>query len=222
MYIFLDESGDLGFDFANKQPSTHFIITLLVFKDHKILPQLKNVIKHTFKHKLNVRSKQLKAICELKGTKTTFATKKYFYEQLTKVLRACNWGLHTIVLNKKQLLAHFTVIPPAHHLYNILSHRVLKQLDFSSVNGKIHLVADLYKASKERKIFNHFLQTNLKAQLPLSADLDIKHEMSNNNAGLQVVDLFCWGIFRKYTSNNCDWYNLFKSQIIKEEEIYKF
>jgi len=30
MFIFLDESGDLGFDFENKSPSQKFVITLLV------------------------------------------------------------------------------------------------------------------------------------------------------------------------------------------------
>jgi len=30
MIIYLDESGDLGFDFENKQPSRYFVITVLV------------------------------------------------------------------------------------------------------------------------------------------------------------------------------------------------
>lgn len=30
MHIYLDESGDLGFEFGDKNPSSHFIITLLV------------------------------------------------------------------------------------------------------------------------------------------------------------------------------------------------
>lgn len=221
MYIFLDESGDLGFDFANKKPSTHFIITLLVFNDHKVLSQLKIAIKHTLKRKLHIESKKLRTMCELKGTKTTFTVKKYFYKQLIKNSHKYDWGLHAIVLDKKQLLTCANTTPTAHHLYNILSHRVLEQIDFSNVDSKIHLVVDLCKASKERKIFNHFLQTNLETQLQLDVDLDIKHEMSNNNAGLQIVDLFCWGFFRKYTLADCDWYNVFKSQIIKEE-LYKF
>lgn len=33
MIIYLDESGDLGFDFTNKKPSKKFVIILLVCKD---------------------------------------------------------------------------------------------------------------------------------------------------------------------------------------------
>ncbi len=31
-YLYLDESGDLGFDFVNKKPSKFFTITILVIK----------------------------------------------------------------------------------------------------------------------------------------------------------------------------------------------
>ncbi|MDP3561520.1 MAG: hypothetical protein Q8R83_05005 [Legionellaceae bacterium] len=35
MHIYLDESGDLGFEFGDKNPSSHFIITLLVCDNHE-------------------------------------------------------------------------------------------------------------------------------------------------------------------------------------------
>ena len=34
MIIFLDESGDLGFDFSNPKTSRKFVITLLVCQSH--------------------------------------------------------------------------------------------------------------------------------------------------------------------------------------------
>jgi len=43
--IFLDEAGDLGFDFKNKSPSTHFCITLLVCKNKHTLFKIKSAVK---------------------------------------------------------------------------------------------------------------------------------------------------------------------------------
>jgi hypothetical protein len=51
--------------------------------------------------------------------------------------------------------------------------------------------------------------------------LNIEHETSHCNTGLQAVDLFCWGIFRKYALSDVKWYNVFQKQIIWEGE-YKF
>ena len=46
--------------------------------------------------------------------------------------------------------------------------------------------------------FNQHLANQLEALLPLAVPLNIYHERSHENAGLQAVDLFCWGVFRKY------------------------
>ena len=32
LYLFLDESGDLGFDFVQKKPSNYFVIAILTVK----------------------------------------------------------------------------------------------------------------------------------------------------------------------------------------------
>ncbi|MBL4648057.1 MAG: DUF3800 domain-containing protein [Gammaproteobacteria bacterium] len=53
--------------------------------------------------------------------------------------------------------------------------------------------------------------------MPLAANLNIEHERSHETYGIQAVDLFCWGIYRKYECNDLVWYNLFKDRIIAEE-----
>jgi len=48
--------------------------------------------------------------------------------------------------------------------------------------------------------------------------MNIYHEDSKANTGLQAVDLFCWGVFRKYESKDTEWYSNFESQICFETE----
>ncbi len=103
-------------------------------------------------------------------------------------------------------------------MYNTLSHTILKVVDFSQANNTVHLVVDLCKAQKERKIFNQHLIHNLENELPTETKLDIKHENSQNNFGLQAADLFCSGIARKYQFNDTEWYECFADRI--KEEIH--
>ena len=47
MFIFLDESGDLGFDFQNKKPSQKFVITLLICDNKAAVDSFKTAINRT-------------------------------------------------------------------------------------------------------------------------------------------------------------------------------
>lgn len=73
MYIFLDESGDLGFDFNNKKPSKYFSITLLVCYNRSTFFSFKSAIKRTLLTKFN-NSTTEKSTSELKETNTTLSS----------------------------------------------------------------------------------------------------------------------------------------------------
>ena len=57
MHIFLDESGDLGFDFTSRKPSKFFTITLLVCKDKHSLDTIEIAVYRTIKNKLIPKAK---------------------------------------------------------------------------------------------------------------------------------------------------------------------
>lgn len=46
MYIFLDESGDLGFDFTNRRPSRFLIITMLTSSNSKLINKVRRKKSH--------------------------------------------------------------------------------------------------------------------------------------------------------------------------------
>ena len=52
LYLYLDESGDLGFDFVNKKPSKYFVVSILVVKGHEANRRLINGVKKNFKKKI--------------------------------------------------------------------------------------------------------------------------------------------------------------------------
>ena len=57
MYLCLDESGDLGFDFENKKSSHYFVITLLAVSEAKSIKVINKAVVKTLDTKLNHKKK---------------------------------------------------------------------------------------------------------------------------------------------------------------------
>jgi hypothetical protein len=55
LIIFLDESGDLGFDFSKQKTSGKFVITLLVCNNAECNVGFRKAVRRTLKKKLNHR-----------------------------------------------------------------------------------------------------------------------------------------------------------------------
>ena len=216
LLAFLDEAGDLGFDFENKSPSTHFCITLLLCKNKKTFLNIRSAVKKTLSRKL-FSKKSKRKIQELKGYETDLNIKKYFYTQLLQTKpNEQLFELYSVVIDKKKMLPFIENTKNKNHLYNIIARNVLELIDFSDVNEQVILYTDRCKGSKEQRIFNKYISEHLALKLPINIPLDIKHEVSHELTGLQAVDLFCYGIIRKYSDNDTAWYNCFSNKVIKE------
>lgn len=215
MFIYLDESGDLGFNFE-KESSTHFVITLLICEDKETASGFKVAVKRTIKRKLN-RNKRSILTRELKSTQTLLSVKKYFLNILRKQKKQA-WSIYSIILDKKELLKKINIVPEKHRLYNLLSKIILQQVNFSLGNAdkSVHLIVDRSKGKKQRDIFNQYLKANIELMLDMGTQFNIGHEESHNNAGLQATDLFCAGFSRKYAYGDKSWYDLFKDKICVE------
>ncbi|GJQ57390.1 MAG: DUF3800 domain-containing protein [Candidatus Scalindua sp. AMX11] len=62
MFIFLDESGDLGFDFNKRKTTKKFVITLLVCNSDETRREFTKAVRRTLKNKLNRGKKNLRHI----------------------------------------------------------------------------------------------------------------------------------------------------------------
>ncbi|MGD9108242.1 MAG: DUF3800 domain-containing protein [Gammaproteobacteria bacterium] len=186
MHIFLDESGDLGFDFENKSPSKYFVITLLACSDKRSVDTFRSAVKKTLKNKINYNKKK-KIDNELKANKAYYSSKNYFYKY---VCANENWHLYSIVLNKQALLKNLDKKPDIKQLYNFMSRKIMEKVPFDNSLAKVELIVDRSKSTKEIKIFNEYLSNHLASYLPLNSQLIIDHIHSRNNACLQAVDLF--------------------------------
>lgn len=176
MFIFLDESGDLGFDFANKKLSTHFVITLLVCRDNKTVQVIEKSIARTLKNKINLKAGTKKIKHELKGTEATLQAKQYFYRHISA---DTGWEIYSIVLNKKKLLKTLKEPPVHKNLYNHLARTVLEKVAFDSSFKLVRLV-DRCKNVAGIAEFNCYVADHLAGFLPIKL---IKHLECNLQKG---------------------------------------
>lgn len=211
MYIFLDESGDLGFDYSKKGTTSFFVVSLLLVKDFNNKRQVEKAVKRTLKNK--IYASRGKSDKELKGARTAFYVKEYFYRYLEDV----DIQVYTLILNK--LRVHERLRQEKHRLYNFVARIVIDKLPVEDANTRIYLYLDKSKNKREVKYFNDYLFSQLEGRLEPTIPLEIYHKSSEEEPGIQAVDMFCWGIFRKYERKDEEWYQVFKDKI-EFEDIY--
>ena len=61
-YLYLDESGDLGFDFVNKRPSKFFTVSILAVSCQDTNRKLLKAAKITLRRKLNPAKHQKRMV----------------------------------------------------------------------------------------------------------------------------------------------------------------
>ncbi len=207
-YLYLDESGDLGFDFINKKPSKFFTISILALSSQLANRQLINAVKKTLRRKLNRKRNKKRIVHELKGSSTTFAVKEYFYSQVKEI----KFGIYSITLNKKRVYEQLS--KEKDRVYNFIARKVLDQIPFELSGGtRIKLVVDKSKGKLGIREFNKYVEKQLGARIDPKTPLDIYHWDSQNTPGLQAADLFTWGIYQKYEKGKRDWFKLFEEKI---------
>lgn len=215
MFIFLDESGDLGFDFTKPKTSRFFVITLLVCHDKLAQDGFRSAVERTIKNKLNHKKNKNRIVQELKGAHTAPAIKQYFRRQLP----ADGWSVYSVTLNKCRVDPHLKTKAGKQKLYNFLARFILEKVHFPEDASRVGLVVDRCKNREEIRDFNQYVANQLQALLPLNTRLDIDHLGSHESPGLQAVDMFCWGFARKDEAQDKEWYDLYRDKV-RFETIY--
>lgn len=209
MYIYLDESGDLGFNFTKQGTSKYFTIAVLVVENQTTIKMIAKAIKRTLSKKINHKRKGKNLISELKATDTSLSDKKYFLGKMPEN----GWHLYGITLNK--IKVYDSLQNNKSKLYNFIVKELIEKLPKYDTLNHVHFTLDNCKNKSERKDFNNYIKTYLETHFPLETRIDITHESSDNNVCLQAVDLLCWGMQRKYEMKDTEWIKLYDDKITK-------
>ena len=213
MYVYLDESGDLGF--AKTGASHHFVITLLVTCNPY---RVRRCIKRIRMRKLK---KRLKDLPEIKANNSDRITRKRILRDLSKE----DIEIHIVVLDKKTVYDYLREKKDI--LYNYICGLILTDISVHHHKHKrIHIVID--KRSKKRMIredLDRYLKQKINQKAPekyfFPPSIEISHLDSRTDAGLQAVDFVSWSIFRKYESNDDSYYQIIHEKITTEKKVFK-
>lgn len=213
MILYIDESGDLGFDFTHPKTTRIFVITALVCENSQSDLAITKTVRKTLKNKAS------KKRSELKGSNTEMAIKKYFFRHIENQQ---GWTLYTVIVDKVSWAKHHKrgKAIDQNAFYDEVSKRLFRQIDFPPHDLTINVVVDRSKNREDRDIFNARISEIFKT-LPNHHKtlLEINHPNSQETPGLQAVDLFCWGIRRKHQYRDEEWYSIFSGRIAAENAI---
>ena len=209
-YIFLDESGDLGFNFNKKSTSKFFVITFLFTNNKRPIEKAvrdmysgpirikrNRGVLHATKERPVIRKRLLKALNE-----------KDCYVMAIYLDKA---KVYTRLKNEKQVLYNYVT--------NILLDRVFTKSRVLD-NGKITLIASRRETNKFlNENFRNYINSQIKNRHKRELLIEIK--APSDEKCLQAVDFVSWAIFRKYERGETSYYNLIKRKIVEENALFR-
>ena len=209
-YIFLDESGDLGFDFSKKRTSKFFIITFLFSSKKGPIEKVVSKTHGSLKKKHKKRG----------GVLHCFQEKPITRQRLLKQLAKKDCSIMTVYLNKKKV---YTKLQNEKNvLYNYVTNILLDRIYTKKIiplDKKVVFIAS-------RKETNKFLNENFRKYLTETiknnhkVDIDIEIKTPFEEKILQAVDFVSWSIFRKQEYGDESYYNIIKDKIIEENALF--
>jgi hypothetical protein len=211
-YIFMDESGCLGFDFSKKGTSDYFIVTFLC-TPHK--RPIEKIVRRIFEGMSKAERNRLGG--SLHSSKASPRTRMKLLHQLHKKEDAV---IMLVRLNKRKV--YTKLHDEKHVLYNYVTNILLDRI-FSKklvpLDETVHLVAS-------RRETNRFLNDNFKGYL--SKQITRNHQCKitvsilppSAEKGLQVVDFASWAAFRKYEHGDASYLDIIKQLIIEDNTLF--
>jgi len=210
-HIFLDESGDLGFNFKKKKTSKYFVITLLFSKEKKPLEKIIKKIFKTFSKK-EIKNHHGSLHCYKELPKTRIKMLANLAEKDVSII--------AIYLNKMKV--YIDLQGAKHSLYNYVANILLDRVyskKLIPVDDTINLVASKRETNK---FLNFNFKTYLKNKISENHNLKINIEIKTpiEEKALQAVDFVSWSIFRKIEHQDDSYLNVFKNKVLEINPLF--
>lgn len=210
-FIYLDESGDLGFDFKKEKTSRYFVITCLFVTEKRSVEKIvKKIFSGFSKKEIKMHSGMLHAYKETSPTKKKILT----------LLAQKNISIISIYLNKSKV---YTKLQDEKHvLYNYVTNILLDRI----CTKKLIPIDEEIKLIASRRETNKFLNENfcsyIGSKISENHKLNIKIEIksSQQEKCLQIVDCVCWAIFRKREHSDNSFSDIIKEKILEESPLF--
>lgn len=208
-YIFMDESGDLGFDFSKAKTSRYFVMTCLFAEQKQPIEKIVKKVFQTFaKTELHHHSGVLH--CYKEHPRVRHAVLNRLNEKDISIL--------TIYLKKSKVYTRLH--DQKHIVYNYITNILLDRIvskKLISLDSPIEFIASRRESNK---FLNENFTSYVERQVQRKANISVRIATPQQEKCLQVVDFACWSVFRKYEHQDESYYNLFKRRVVEENPLF--
>jgi hypothetical protein len=206
LFIYLDESGDLGF---NKGSSKYFVISLIAMNPETNLLLKRKIIK--VKKKYNIGKN-----IEIKGNKSSYSLRMAILKEI------CSLPINIYSITTKKYGINKALRKDTNIFYNYMVNLILVPFIEKTKHNNICLIADnrINKVSKGMR-FGDYLKYKLFFEKSLyHIKLKIDYYDSMTSYGLQAVDFVSNSIFKSYEQGNKKYVRALERNIIQNKKLY--
>ncbi len=205
MYIYLDESGDLGF----RQGGTKYFTIAFVIMENPIY--FKRRVK-----KVKVKY-DIPRDVELKGSSTSESIKKDLLNRFAKL----DIEIHAITVRKKNVEPKLQRDTNIFYNYMVglsLVERILQEPPNSEVI--INIDKRIISITSGAKFDEYLRLKTWYERERQDIELKIYHIDSQKSHAIQGIDIICNSIFRKYNSNNYKLFNIIQGKVKSDRRLF--
>lgn len=209
--IYMDESGDLGFDFTKQKTSSYFVVSFLFCSNPR---RIDKIIKKIFSGFSKIEVKNHHGILHAYKERPTTRVR------LLRELQSEDIAVLTIRLNKHQVYTRLH--DEKHVLYNYVVNILLDRM----VSKKLVPLSGSVRFVASKRETNKFLNDNFSAYLKGQTDknhsikLEIEVKKPSEEKGLQAVDCVAWSFFRKYEQGDSSYADILAPITVEESKLF--
>jgi hypothetical protein len=207
LYLFIDESGDLGF---SEGSSRWFVFTVVLVRNKR---QLEKVIRKVRKG----LKKKYRYVHELHAYHADEITRKRVLQLLAAKE---DLAILSVILNKDKV--YIDLQSQKNYLYNYTTNILIDRFYTQKVVSEgevVQICIDRKDSNKNiRENFIEYLRTSLSTKRTDYFTIILR--ASHEEKSLQAVDFISWAIFRKYERNDYEYYEIIKDKILEENIVF--
>jgi hypothetical protein len=209
LYLFLDEGGNLDF---SPSGTRYFTLTCLAkqrpFEAYKSLCDLKYDL-----------VEQGIALDRFHATEDRQLVRNSVFEIIRSNLSEVR--VDSIIVEKRKTGPSLQSVEKFYpRIFSCLLRYVLNGYNLAAFK-EVLVFTDSLPVKKKEEAIKKGIKENLSQRLPNSMKYRIYHHDSKSNSDLQVVDYMNWAIYRKWNNNDYRSYDLIKSAIATEFDIFR-
>ncbi len=210
-FIYLDESGDLGFDLSKPKTSRYFIISCLFCTQKRPVEKIVKRLMRSFSANERARHDGV-----LHAYKETDRTRRRLLNELAKL----DVSIITVYLDKRKVYTQPN--DEERILYNHVANILLDKIYTRSLVPLDEPIILIASRRDTNKFLNREFESYLSQQVSQNhkAHIAVATKTPAQEKGLQVVDCVSWAIFRGMEHGDDSYRTILKRIIVEESPLF--